>query len=618
MRMRFADKSIRLKLICAMALVTVLALLFSAVALGAYEVVTFRRALEQKLTVIADIVGRNCQAALAFGTPKDAGELLAALEAEPAVQVAAIYDRKGQVFASYNAWDHARLTAPSAAMAPGVRFEDGALVVARPIVLDRELLGTVYIRSGLDELAARMRLFGLIVLAILTGCGLLAFVVSARLQHWITGPILDLAHTARLVTSERNFALRATPAGRDEVGALVEDFNRMLVEIEQQDHRLRANQEDLEFQVAHRTSELVASNERLVASVGRAERHAGQIAQLTDLGQLLQSCHSAEEIFGVVHCALHRLFPADSGALAVLRASGNLLETMATWGPAAPRQRVFGPGECWAFRRGRPHMVEERESPLRCAHLAPEDGAISICVPMMAQGDNLGILQLNFSSIDDQEPAEDNRLESTRARLAVALAEHIGLALANLRLREALRNQSIVDPLTGLFNRRYLEQTLERECRRAVRADGPLSVIMLDVDHFKRFNDAWGHEGGDAVLKELAGLLRRSFRGEDVSCRYGGEEFVIVLADASLTVAQERAEELRRQVGELSVRLRGETMAAITVSLGLAALPDHGVTPDGLLAAADTALYDAKRAGRDRVVCAPIDPEAALTALPTS
>ena len=193
----------------------------------------------------------------------------------------------------------------------------------------------------------------------------------------------------------------------------------------------------------------------------------------------------------------------------MLRASGNLLETMATWGPAAPRQRVFGPGECWAFRRGRPHMVEERESPLRCAHLAPEDGAISICVPMMAQGDNLGILQLNFSSIDDQEPAEDNRLESTRARLAVALAEHIGLALANLRLREALRNQSIVDPLTGLFNRRYLEQTLERECRRAVRADGPLSVIMLDVDHFKRFNDAWGHEGGDAVLKELAGLLRR-------------------------------------------------------------------------------------------------------------
>src|SRR5215213_11433904 len=125
---------------------------------------------------------------------------------------------------------HARLAVPSTPTAAGVRFENGALIVVRPIVLDRDLLGTVYIRSGLDELAARMRLFGLVVLAILTGSGLLGFVVSSRLQRWIAAPILDLAHTARLVTSERNFALRATPAGGDEVGALVEDFNRMLVE----------------------------------------------------------------------------------------------------------------------------------------------------------------------------------------------------------------------------------------------------------------------------------------------------------------------------------------------------------------------------------------------------
>jgi diguanylate cyclase (GGDEF)-like protein len=618
MSKRFADASIRLKLIFAMALVTALALLLAAGALGAYEVVTFRRALEQKLTAIADIVGRNCHVALAFGNPKDAGELLAALEAEPGVESAAIYERKGRLFASYSAKGRAGATVPPAAMPAGVRFEAGALIVARRIVLDGDLLGTVYIRSGLDELAGRMRLFGLVVLWIVTGCALLALVVSARLQRWIAEPILDLAYTARLVTSERNFALRATPAGGDEVGALVEDFNRMLIEIEQQDQRLRANQEELEFQVANRTSELVASNTQLVASVRRAERHAGQIAQLTDLGQFLQSCHSAEEIFGVVQRGLHRLFPADSGALAVLRASGNLLETMTTWGPAAPRQRVFAPGDCWAFRRSRPHVVEERDSPLRCAHLVPEDGSVSICVPMMAQGDNLGILQLNFSSVEDQEPAGENPLQSTRARLAVALAEHIGLALANLRLREALRNQSIVDPLTGLFNRRYLEQTLERECRRAVRADRPLSVVMLDVDHFKRFNDAWGHEGGDAVLKELAALLRRTFRGEDVSCRYGGEEFVIVLADASLDAARERAEQLRRAVGELSVRLRGEAMGGTTVSLGLAALPDHGATPDALLAAADAALYDAKRAGRDRVMCAAVDPEAALNALPIS
>jgi HAMP domain-containing protein len=256
MMARFADASIRLKLIFAMALVTVLALLVSAVALGAYEVVTFRRALEQKLTIIADIVGRNCQVALAFDRPKDAGELLAALEAEPAVEIAAIYDRNGQLFASYNAPGHSRLTAPSTPAPTGVRFEAGALIVARRIVLDGDLLGTVYIRSGLDELAGRMRLFGLVVLAILTGCGLLAFVVSARLQRWIAAPILDLAHTARMVTSERNFALRATPAGGDEVGALVEDFNRMLVEIEQQDQRLRATRRisNTRSPTAHRSS----------------------------------------------------------------------------------------------------------------------------------------------------------------------------------------------------------------------------------------------------------------------------------------------------------------------------------------------------------------------------
>jgi diguanylate cyclase (GGDEF)-like protein len=618
MSARFTDASIRRKLTVAMGLATMLALLLSAVALGAYEVVTFRRALVQKLSIIADIVGRNCQAALVFGERTNASELLAALEAEPAVDVAAIYDSKGALFASYRAAGRTGLALPPGASPVGLRFEAGSLIVARPIVRDAERLGTVYIRSGLDELVGRMRMFGLVLLGILTGCGVIALVVSARLQRWITAPILALAHTARSVTSERNFALRATPCGGDEVGSLVEDFNRMLTEIEHQDQRLRAHQGELEHQVTSRTAELVATNEQLVASVRRAEGHAEQITQLTALGQLLQSCHSAEEIFGVVQHAIRKLFPADSGGLAMLRASGNLMETMAVWGDAPPRQRVFSPDECWGFRRGRPHLVEEGDSPLRCAHLTPEDGPVSMCVPMVAQGDNLGILQFSFSSSDDREPTPEPGLQSTRGRLAVALAEHIGLALANLRLREALRNQSIIDPLTGLFNRRYLEQTLERECRRAVRAGRPLAVVMLDVDHFKRFNDTWGHEGGDAVLKDLAALLLRSFRGEDMACRYGGEEFVLVLADASLEAARERAEQLRRQIGELSVRHRGEPLGAITASLGLAGLPEHGVTPETLLATADQALYDAKRAGRNRVLYVPVDPDAALHAIPAS
>jgi diguanylate cyclase (GGDEF)-like protein len=177
------------------------------------------------------------------------------------------------------------------------------------------------------------------------------------------------------------------------------------------------------------------------------------------------------------------------------------------------------------------------------------------------------------------------------------------LALANLRLREALRNQSIVDPLTGLFNRRYLERILDRECRRASRSGRPISVLMLDVDHFKRFNDTWGHDGGDMVLRELASLMRHLFRGEDVACRYGGEEFVVLLTDTALEAAQARAEEFREAVHHLSVEYRRQTMGAITISIGIAAFPDQGLTPDTLIEAADRALYQAKAAGRDRTIC---------------
>jgi diguanylate cyclase (GGDEF)-like protein len=612
---RFADASIRRKLTIAMALATLLALLLSGVALGAYEIVTFRRSLVQKLTTIADIVGRNCTAALAFGERSTARDVLAALQAEQDVDVGAVYDSHGRLFATYTAPQHAGLAPPPTAGPAGVQFASDALIVTRPIVHDNERLGTVYIRSDLDELVRRMRVFAAVMLGILTGCGVIALVASARLQRWITAPILDLARTARSVTSDRNFGLRATPAGRDEVGTLVDDFNRMLAEIQDQDRLLRAHKQELEAQVASRTAELVHANEQLVASVRQAEQHADQIAELTALSQLLQSCHTPEEIFGVVQHSVRTLFPVESGGLFLLRSSGNLMELTAAWG-SAPQQRVFAPEECWGFRRGRPHLVHESDSPLRCNHFTSGEGPLTLCLPMVAQGETVGILQFGFRC--DETTWRALGLESTQGRVAIALAEHIGLAVANLRLREALRNQSIIDSLTGLFNRRYLEQTLERECRRAVRSGRPLALAMLDVDHFKKFNDAWGHEGGDAVLKELGALIRSNIRGEDMACRHGGEEFVLVLADAPLESARGRAEQLRELVTELTVRHRGQPVGPITVSLGVAGLPEHGITPDTLLAAADKALYDAKHAGRNRVRCAPVDPESTLHSLPVS
>lgn len=612
MRRWFEDAPIRWKLTALMAGTTALALSLAAVSLGTFEVVTFRRGLEQKLTVVADIVGRNSTAALSFRESSTAIDVLAALEAEPSIEAGAVFDTDGKVFATYIA-KTSLVAIPLTPGPPGNYTRSGRIIVVRPIVQEGEVLGTVYVQSTLNELSSRMLMFGGLTLLIVVACGITAMVVSAGLQGRIAAPILDLANTARLVTSDRNFSLRANHAGRDEVGLLVQDFNRMLAEIERQDQQLRHQQESLTEEVNLRTTELLQANERLTVSMKRVEHHAEQIAQLTGLGQLLQSCISADEVFGVIQDAMPRLFPGDSGSVTVLRSSGNLMETMAGWGPNPPEQRVFGPDECWAFRRGRPHFVTVDNAPLRCAHLTPADGPTTFCVPMMAQGDNVGVLQFNFALQDaDEQRDESGMVHSTRARLATALAEHTALALANLRLREALRSQSIVDSLTGLFNRRYLENMLERECRRAVRAKRPLSVLMLDVDHFKQFNDTWGHEGGDAVLRELSALMRSHFRGDDIACRYGGEEFVIVLAEASLDAAYARAEELRREVHNLVAQHRRQPLGSITVSIGLAALPDHGVSPEDLVAAADRALYQAKRDGRDRTVTAHVSPQTLL------
>jgi diguanylate cyclase (GGDEF)-like protein len=189
-------------------------------------------------------------------------------------------------------------------------------------------------------------------------------------------------------------------------------------------------------------------------------------------------------------------------------------------------------------------------------------------------------------------------------RAVKAAAEQVGLALGNLRLMETLRGQSIRDSLTGLYNRRYLEESLAREIDRARRRGIPVAVLMLDVDHFKRFNDTHGHEAGDAVLANVGEVLKRLSRGEDVACRYGGEEFVLVLPECPTDVASRRAEEIREAVRQLPLRVRGDSIEGITVSIGVAGFPDHGDDGPTVVAAADAALYRAKAEGRDRVVTA--------------
>ena len=214
---------------------------------------------------------------------------------------------------------------------------------------------------------------------------------------------------------------------------------------------------------------------------------------------------------------------------------------------------------------------------------------------------------MHFQSTEEVPILDDAELS-----LKTTFAGQVGLSVANIRLREALRTQSIRDPLTGLYNRRYLTEMLDREIRRAVRSEQPVGVLMIDLDHFKKFNDTYGHDAGDTVLRETATVLTKSIRIEDMVCRYGGEEFVIILPTADLNAAHGRAERIRAKIRELTVLHQGQSLGMITISVGVAALPQHGTDPKQLLEAADAALYRAKKEGRDRVVDAdpPAVPEA--------
>ncbi|KAB8316775.1 diguanylate cyclase [Tolypothrix campylonemoides VB511288] len=340
------------------------------------------------------------------------------------------------------------------------------------------------------------------------------------------------------------------------------------------------------------------ANEKLTVWVNELEQRNREIALLSNISDFLQACRTVEEAYTALKSLMQPLFPQLEGGIYLINASKNLLEAVATWGSSPlPSLDVFAPDQCWALRRGRLHQVENTHSGLVCNHVhLNELPAECVCVPMMAQGEALGVLYLSTQEL--------GRLTPIKQQLAKTVAEQIALALANLKLRQTLERQSIRDPLTGLFNRRYMEDSLARELIRCERARNPLSIIMIDIDHFKRFNDTFGHEAGDTVLRELGHFLQKYIRGSDIACRYGGEELTLILPEASIDIVRHRAEQIREATKHLNVQYQGQPLGAITLSLGVACFPEHGSTGEAVIRAADAALYRAKKSGRDRVVCA--------------
>ena len=357
---------------------------------------------------------------------------------------------------------------------------------------------------------------------------------------------------------------------------------------------------------------VLKSNQNLVLMVSELQRRDREMSLLNHMNDLLQPCTVLAEAYHVVALVAAELFDGPEGCLAILHHGQDQLESVVRWGSQVTIESRFPLNDCWAMRRGRLHEVNHPESGLLCRHFNSTPKTAYWCVPLMVQGETLGVVCVICP------PGRTPEREASDQQLAVTVGETIKLSLSNLRLREELREQATHDPLTGLYNRRYMDDSLIREIYGAQRRDSELCVAMLDLDHFKEFNDSFGHDAGDSLLKEFGRVLRETMRKSDIAFRTGGEEFLLVFPDCSAADTALRVEQVRQHVRALQIRQGEQPLGTATVSAGVAAASVTGWTATELLRAADEALYSAKQRGRDRVVVyqAPVprspEPRAAL------
>ncbi|HAT1772019.1 TPA: diguanylate cyclase [Legionella pneumophila] len=341
-------------------------------------------------------------------------------------------------------------------------------------------------------------------------------------------------------------------------------------------------------------TELQESYEKLANGMKELQEKNEQITLLVEMSDIMLACSSLEELSEVMAKYSQRLLQFSSGYLFIMHPSKNYLEKAVSWGNPHPHDLTFTPEQCWAIRLGRIHYAGSSRIELMCSHIAfVEQPELSLlCVPLMAQNDIYGLLYLEI----------DLKFDENQRLLITAFAELTALALANVRLRENLRYQSIRDPLTGLYNRRYLEDFLFKQLHQAERTKASFAILMLDLDHFKKINDTFGHDARDLVLKEIGQILNSDIRLGDIAARYGGEEFVLLLYDIDAEAAKMKAENLRSAISNLQVKYGAQPVGQITASIGISIYPDDAKSPAELIEAADKALYQAKNKGRNKVI----------------
>jgi diguanylate cyclase (GGDEF)-like protein/PAS domain S-box-containing protein len=340
-------------------------------------------------------------------------------------------------------------------------------------------------------------------------------------------------------------------------------------------------------------SELQDAQRQLAQRVSELETRTRQITLLTEMSNMLQVCLKPDEAYSFISKYAARVFPGVTGVLMILDANRKLLVPEAHWGEMEVEPLPYLPGDCWALRSGQAYLAPEDNPARLCRHFHLYPVSSSLCVPILSEGEIIGVINLlTWKRMGAM--AED------QFQLASAMAEQIGLALSNLQLRDNLHQQAIHDPLTGLYNRYYLREAIENELAIAEESGRPLAVVMIDLDHFKQMNTRYGHLNVDVMLSEFGKLIHAFSANGEVALRYGGDEFVLILPNATLEQAVERSEQLRRRVRQLTVHLGDLSIQNLTLSIGIAGWPMHGRTFGDLLKAADGALFHAKEE-RDRV-----------------
>ncbi len=338
-----------------------------------------------------------------------------------------------------------------------------------------------------------------------------------------------------------------------------------------------------------------ATNEQLKRGMAILKARHHDLTYLQEVGEVLQTCKTLTECWRIIGDLLQPLFPRCGGE--IFAREGDRLKRLVAWGNHSSHATEFDLDQCWALRRGRTHIMGFDPLNLTCEHYETcVPRSPFLCLPLQSQGQLLGVFSLHAADSAD--------LDDHKQQLAAMVAEQLSLTWVNLNLRAILREESIRDPLTQLFNRRYLEETLERELARAQRDRLSLGILMADLDYFKQINDTYGHPAGDLVLKGVAQLLQQRSRPSDIPCRLGGEELVLVLPGAAFSTTWQRAQELCAAVQALEFHWGNRPLPPISISVGVASFPTHGETMRQLLDVVDQALYRAKTRGRNRVEAA--------------